>query len=258
MRAPSPRQASPRTNGAPRDVATRRRLLEAATRLFAERGLRRVTVREICDEARANVAAVNYHFGDKERLYREVLEVALDQVRDFTRAATSTPAGASAEDKLARYIFAHLTRAQSSLAARRAAEMRELFRRELSEPTAYGAYIVEQALKPRLRYLAAVIAELAGPAADAAVVERCAMSVQAQCLLPVAAPVALTTVPRRTSADLERLARHVLDFSLGGIRTCVSRPDAAANAEHRTPAKYVNLAQRAAARRARGRRSARE
>ena len=46
------------------DRETRERLLKAAEALFAERGFKRVTVREICLAARANVAAVNYHFGD--------------------------------------------------------------------------------------------------------------------------------------------------------------------------------------------------
>ena len=48
-----------------RDAATRARLLAAAGRLFADRGFKKVTVREICRAARANVAAINYHFGDK-------------------------------------------------------------------------------------------------------------------------------------------------------------------------------------------------
>ena len=47
------------------DRETRDRLLKASTRLFADRGFKHVTVREICRAARANVAAVNYHFGDK-------------------------------------------------------------------------------------------------------------------------------------------------------------------------------------------------
>jgi AcrR family transcriptional regulator len=60
------------TRGA-REAATRERLLTAAAALFAEHGFRRVTVRDICEEASANVAAVNYHFGDKQGLYREVV-----------------------------------------------------------------------------------------------------------------------------------------------------------------------------------------
>jgi AcrR family transcriptional regulator len=206
-----------------RDTATRRRLLDAATRLFAERGFRRVTVREICDAARANVAAVNYHFGDKDRLYREVVEAALDMVRGFADQAMAAPAGATAAERLAHYVFSHLAREQSSIAARRSALLRELFRHELTEPTAMGEYIVEQALKPRLRHLAAVVAELSGPGADPETVNRCVLSIQAQCLFPIAAPAALTGLAPRTHADRQRLARHVFEFSLAGIHALAAQ-----------------------------------
>ena len=68
------------------DLETRDRLLKAAEQLFAERGFKNVTVRDICRVARANVAAVNYHFGDKMGLYREVLQIAIDAVRETTEA----------------------------------------------------------------------------------------------------------------------------------------------------------------------------
>ena len=52
---------------------TRAKLIEAASRLFAERGFRGVTVRDIAQEAQTHLSALNYHFRTKEALYREVL-----------------------------------------------------------------------------------------------------------------------------------------------------------------------------------------
>jgi TetR/AcrR family transcriptional regulator, regulator of cefoperazone and chloramphenicol sensitivity len=60
------------------DTETRERLLSTAERLFAERGFSKVTVREICRSARANVAAVNYHFSGKQGLYDEVVRTAIN------------------------------------------------------------------------------------------------------------------------------------------------------------------------------------
>ena len=66
---------------------TRSRLLEAAGRIFAANGFQAATVREICAEADANLSAVHYHFGDKERLYVEAV----------THAQTSGTAGPPSE-----------------------------------------------------------------------------------------------------------------------------------------------------------------
>ena len=52
---------------------TKLALVEAAGELFAEHGLEGTSIRAIAEKAKANVAAVNYHFGSKENLYTEVL-----------------------------------------------------------------------------------------------------------------------------------------------------------------------------------------
>lgn len=49
------------------------RLLLAAESLFAENGYDGTTLRQITRHAKVNLAAVNYHHGDKESLYLEVL-----------------------------------------------------------------------------------------------------------------------------------------------------------------------------------------
>src|SRR5216683_3872831 len=67
MEAPLAKSAVP-------PAETRERLLEAAGAVFSESGFRNATVRDIVTRAGANIAAVNYHFGDKEGLYSAVLE----------------------------------------------------------------------------------------------------------------------------------------------------------------------------------------
>ncbi len=65
----------------PCQASARERLLDAAERLFAEKGFR-VGVRQITLEAGCNVAGVNYYFGGKEALYREVFRRRLTALRE--------------------------------------------------------------------------------------------------------------------------------------------------------------------------------
>lgn len=57
--------------------STRTRLLKAAAEVFAEHGYENATIRQICTRANANLALVNYYFGDKLELYTEVLRFSL-------------------------------------------------------------------------------------------------------------------------------------------------------------------------------------
>jgi AcrR family transcriptional regulator len=62
------------TGTASNGEATRRRILTVAERLFAQRGLDAVSVRDITEAARANTAAIHYHFGSKRKLVVAILE----------------------------------------------------------------------------------------------------------------------------------------------------------------------------------------
>src|SRR5262245_26534976 len=62
-------------------ASTREKLVEAAGPVFSRHGYHAATVREIARHAAANVAAVNYHFGDKLGLYTEVLRRSLQAAR---------------------------------------------------------------------------------------------------------------------------------------------------------------------------------
>ena len=53
---------------------TKTRILDAAERLFAERGFPAVSMRAITGKAGVNLAAVHYHFGSKQELIRSVLQ----------------------------------------------------------------------------------------------------------------------------------------------------------------------------------------
>ncbi len=58
----------------------RNRLLDAAEKLFSERGFADTSVRDLTAEANCNVAAVNYHFGGKDKLYIEMFRRHMEKV----------------------------------------------------------------------------------------------------------------------------------------------------------------------------------
>jgi AcrR family transcriptional regulator len=202
---------------APRDVETRDRLLRAAERLFAERGFKKVTVRDICRAARANVAAVNYHFGDKDGLYREVLQIAIDVVRSTTETGRAAGEGCPPEEKLRRYFSVFL---QKALAPGHE-NLHHLIQREIDDPTAALDAFVEEAVRPRVEYIASIVAEMTGRDPSDAVVLRCVGSVLPQVMVYVRQnPIAerLGFRFRGTPAEIDDAARHIAEFTAAGIR----------------------------------------
>jgi AcrR family transcriptional regulator len=197
------------------DRETRDRLLKAAERLFADRGFKKVTVREICRAARANVAAVNYHFGDKLGLYREVMQSAIDAMRATNDAARQAGAGHTAEERLRRYIIIFVHRVLGSGRD----SVHKLINREMSDPTPALDTLVEQGVRPRVEYLSGLVAEIMECAPSDQRVLRCVASIQAQSIAylpnPIAARLGLTFKP--TPAHLDELAEHIAEFSLAGV-----------------------------------------
>jgi TetR/AcrR family transcriptional regulator, regulator of cefoperazone and chloramphenicol sensitivity len=112
---------------------TRQRLLEAAGEVFAERGFRAATVREICQRAKANLAAVNYHFGDKEHLYAAVLQYTFRYARQkYFHPTLGLSADATPEARLRAFICSFLFRLlDEGLPAWHG----KLMAREMAEPT---------------------------------------------------------------------------------------------------------------------------
>ncbi len=201
-----------------RDGETRLRVLEVASRLFAAHGFQKVTVRQICLEATANVAAVNYHFGDKLGLYREVLGKAIKTMLATTEAAKHEGVGKSSEEKLRAYISVFLHRI---LAKGPDGWIHHLMAQELADPTPALDLVVDQVIKPRIAYLTEVLADVLQLPPDDDRVMRSVMSVQAQCHAMFVTPISKRVAPDFVfdATTLDALSHHIAEFSLGGIRS---------------------------------------
>jgi TetR/AcrR family transcriptional regulator, regulator of cefoperazone and chloramphenicol sensitivity len=206
------------------NVETRRRLLAVAAELFAEQGFNHVTVREICQAAGANVAAVNYHFRDKLGLYKEVVEMAAEAMHRSKVDVVEAAEGLAPEDRLRTYIRLTL---HQLLGSEEDSWMEKLIARELIDPTPALDLIVEKGIKPTSRRMGAMVAELLGTSLDDARVWQCFLSIQAQCLFYKSGkPITVRMSPpgfKYTPEFIDGLARHIADFSLAGIRAIAAQ-----------------------------------
>lgn len=196
--------------------STRQRLLDAAGEAFALKGFRDTPVREICRKARANVAAVNYHFGNKQRLYTAVLEYMFEQAVRTYPPDMGVGEGASAGDRLRAFVHSLLLR---SLGSGRPTWLGKLLAREIADPTPALDELFAHSLGPLYVRLGEIVAELAGPATRRRI-NHATASVVAQCLFyyNVRSVVARFDPGQRYDRrSLAELADHITTFSLAGL-----------------------------------------
>lgn len=197
---------------------TRQQLLEAASAVFAECGFRAATVRQICERAGTNVAAVNYYFNGKAGLYAEVLRFAHRCAEERHPASAASGKNLAPERELELFVHAFLQRLFDE---GRTAWLGKLMSREMVEPTAALDAVVEEQIRPSSRHLQGVLRQLLGPRAAMEQVRLCEMSVVSQCLFyHHCRPVISRMFPRFdfSTEALRRLAVHITRFSLAGLK----------------------------------------
>lgn len=207
---------------------TRERIVNAAGEIFAERGFDGTTIRDICHRADANIAAVNYYFGDKQRLYVE----AVVQAHRWRMARFPLPQWSddtSAEQKFEDFIGTFMRRIRSGSGS---TWHSKLMMREMAHPTAACAELVQSSIRPQFEVLLQILKELLPPSTTIDELQLSAFSVVGQCLFyHFADPVMrnLVTADEYAGLDIERLTRHITRFSLAAIeqRTAAAHNGAA-------------------------------
>ncbi len=194
----------------------RNKILLAAGPVFAEKGFHAATVRQICEEAGVNVAAVNYYFGDKERLYIEVVKLAHQPVGDPDELL-SWPAGTSTKAKLRDFIHALLSRMLTD----RAPWQRQLMLREMLSPTVACREIVETRIRARFDQLLEILDEVLPPQTADHKRHQIAFSIIGQGLhYHVASDVVTLLVgsqQREANYRLDQLADHITQVTAAAL-----------------------------------------
>jgi AcrR family transcriptional regulator len=200
-----------------REDETRMRLLEAAGEIFSCKGFQAATVREITKLAQVNLAAIHYHFGNKDRLYQAVLEHAHREANHRYPPDMGLAGDASPEMRLYAYVRALLLRLDDK---GRHAWLMRLMAREMAEPSANLTTVVTRCLAPANAVLRGIVAELLGPAASPLTVARYAQSVVGQCRhFSLDRPVLTRLYPDCDPGEggIDALALHVTRFSLAAM-----------------------------------------
>lgn len=207
----------PTDTESPQHDSTRDRMIQAAGELFAEKGFKDTTIRDICGAAEVNVAAVNYHFRDKEGLYREVLR------RMYVENAMKYPLHAQGleeappEQRLEAFILSMLRRLFDE---GKPAWCMQLMAQEMSNPSPAMKDVIEEGIRPMFNLLLGIVRELVGESVPDPVLRHAATSVVAQCIHYHHARPIITQLGHwclHTDEDRVTLSRQIAAFSLGGL-----------------------------------------
>ncbi len=209
----------PSTEGIP----TRDRLLDAAEEIFSSRGYRAASVRDITARGGCNLAAVNYHFGGKRNLYREMFRRRLRTLRDRRIASIhqvieEAGSRATVELLLRAFIGAFL---EPHLEGGRGRLLMRLIAHEVADPHLPPGTFRKEMMGPVEEELARALHAVCPGMKDAAA-RRCIHSIVAQLVQAAQRRQAPVPAGGREARDsqLPHVVDHIVRFSAAGIRAC--------------------------------------
>jgi AcrR family transcriptional regulator len=199
---------------------TQERIIKAAGDLFGNRGFKDTTIRAIAQAADVNIAAINYHFKDKEGLYGAVLEDVFQT--GFTRfpALLKEDVSGGPEQKLRGFIRSMFYRLQSTEGWAGFSGKGKLIARELLDPSPALEPMLDKYIKPHKDLLVSIIADIMKVDPGSPKLIPCAISIIGQCIYYALASKLITKIIADngpTQDSLDQLAEFVWVFSMGGI-----------------------------------------
>ncbi|MGZ5008530.1 MAG: CerR family C-terminal domain-containing protein [Methylobacter sp.] len=205
------------SNLKPKPEKTRIRLLTAAGRIFAEKGFQDATIAEICGQANANIASVNYYFRDKETLYLESWRFAFN-----TELALYPPDGGLSDDAPPEQRLAARIKALIGRMSDENSYSFAIIHKEMAQPTRLLADILEKEINPQRMRMFDLLKQCLGQAATEQQIQYCHASIMGQCfqllrLKHMQNARSFRAYPGDLS-DTNAFADHVVQFSLAGIQ----------------------------------------
>lgn len=208
-------------------MPTKERIIDIAGDIFGRDGFKAATIRKIAEAAEANIAAVNYHFRDKEGLYRAVLEDIFSKVFLKYPSVPLPEKEASPDERLYIFIHAMFCRFLGKEGWGGFSGRGKLIAREFLDPTPAFEDIVETYIRPQKNILAKILSDLSQEKMTPEKLFSCAVSIMGQCVYyafagPIVRRLSENFIP--AEENIEFLSDHVFQFSLGGIQRIINTP----------------------------------
>ncbi|MEE4270509.1 MAG: CerR family C-terminal domain-containing protein [Thermoanaerobaculales bacterium] len=203
---------------------THERILDAAQKLFGEKGLEATSVRDITAAADCNVAAVNYHFGGKENLYLESFRAMLGPLRDQRMAMMDELMARKPAPTLEEYLTGFAEGFLEPLVDESLGRRFMLFvSREISDQKLPTGFFLDEFIRPLIDRAVSSLDRVGVPL-NPEQSFYCIFSVIGQLLHAVkghhmAAEIEATGGP---PFELKGFVDHFVRFSAAGIRACAS------------------------------------
>jgi len=199
---------------------TKERILNEAEALFAQKGYHAVSVREITTAAECNLAAINYHFGNKQNLYMEVFRSRwiprAGRVRACFKESLAAQDGVSPKAVAQALAEAFLVGPLSDEERQR---HHQLMVRELGQPTEAFDLVADQILRPFFKGLAEILRPVMPEALDEEHLLLNVLSTFAVVLYFNFARVAVTRITGREYDEEFKalLVEHIAKFCRRGL-----------------------------------------
>ena len=199
---------------------TRNRLLKVAETLFAQRGYHAVSVREITSAANCNLAAVNYHFGNKKNLYLDVFRsrwmVRARRVHDSFIQHMADHDGASPTEIIQALAEAFI---KGPLTDEERFYHAQLMMREMAKPTEAFEMVADEIMRPFFSNLAKLLQPYLREDMDRQRLSLNMLSIISMVIYFNFArvPVSLLTGCTYDEAFKEQLIQHIVNFTLVGL-----------------------------------------
>ena len=195
---------------------TRDRIIKAAERLFAEHGYDGTSIRAIVAKARVNQAAINYHFGGKDGLYREVLRTAFRALTEHQLSHQEEVKTMSREAALTEFVRRQLW---PLLARDEFSRHLQIFNWETVRPTDVFRKLLTEEATPFIG-LAVDLVRRFLPAADHRTLVVAAIWLMGQCSVFVRNREQLAGPPVELNLDecsVDWLAQMISDWTISGL-----------------------------------------